>query len=119
MRVRANLKRLENLTYQLSDDQADMLKNLNSKVQDLYIDFCSLLPQKASLALRPKGSQSVVIMRRKIQKAQFTLACSSLSTTVKGKKKAKALTHRVGSKADWKRKLQVCVCYCIITVWLL
>ena len=66
MKVRANLRHLENLTYQLLDDQADMLKNLNSKVQDLYTDFCSLLPQKASLVLRPKGSQSVVIMRRKI-----------------------------------------------------
>ena len=110
MKVRANLKRLESLTYQFSDDQADMLKDLNSKVQDLYTDFRSLLPQKASLVLRPKGSQSVVIMRRKIQKARLTLACSSLSTTAKGKKKTKALTHRVGSKADWKRKLQVCVC---------
>ena len=66
MKVRANLKHLESLTYQFSDDQADMLKDLNSKVQDLYTDFRSLLPQKASLVLRPKGSQSVVIMRRKI-----------------------------------------------------
>lgn len=69
MKVRANLKSLKSLSYQFSDDQADMLKNLNSKVQDLYTDFHSLLPQKASLVLRPKGSQSVVIMRRKIQKA--------------------------------------------------
>ena len=68
MKVWANLKRLENLTYQLSDDQADMLKNLNSKVQDLYTDFCSLLPQKASFVLRPKGSQSVVIMGQKFKK---------------------------------------------------
>ena len=109
MKVRANLKRIENLTYQFSDDQADMLKDLNSKVQDLFTHFQSLLPQKDNLVLRPKGSQSVVIMRRKIQKARLTLSCSSLSTTAKGKRMTKALTRRVGSKADWIRKLQVCV----------
>ena len=41
MKVCANLKRIENLTYQFSDDQADMLKNL---VQDLFNHFYSLLP---------------------------------------------------------------------------
>ena len=91
-----------------------LLKNLNFKVKDLYTDFCSLLPQKASHMLRPKGSQSVVLMGWKIQKAPSTLVCSSLSTTVKGKKKIKALTHRVGSKAEGKRKLQVFVCVCIV-----
>ena len=113
MKVCTNLKRLESLTYQFPDDQADMPKNLFSKVQDLYTDFRLLLPQKASLVLRPKRSQGVVIMRRKIQKALLTLACLSISTTVKGKKKTKALNPRVGSKADWKRKLQVCVCLCV------
>ena len=103
MKVRGNLKRIENLTYQFSDDQTDMLKDLNSRVQDLFTSFHSLLPQKNSLVLRPKGSQSVVIMRRKIQKARLTLSCSSLSTTVKAKRKA----NRAGSKADWLRKLQV------------
>ena len=103
MKVRANLKQIENITYQFSDDQTDMLKDLNSRVQDLFTSFHSLLPQKNSLVLRPKGSQSVVIMRRKIRKARLTLSCSSLSTTVKAKRKA----NRVGSKADWLRKLQV------------
>ena len=69
MKVRANLKRIENLTYQFSDDQTDMLKDLNSRVQDLFTSFHSMLPEKNSLVLRPKGSQSVVIMRRKIRKA--------------------------------------------------
>ena len=103
MKVRANLKRIENLTYQFSDDQTDMLKDLNSRVQDLFTSFHSMLPEKNSLVLRPKGSQSVVIMRRKIRKARLTLNCSSLSTAVKAKRKA----NRVGSKADWLRKLQV------------
>ena len=87
------------------DDQADLLKNLNFKVKDLYTDFCSLLPQKTSLVLRPKGSQSVVLMVWKTLKAPSTLVCSPLSTTVKGKKKIKALTHRVDSKS--KRLLNI------------
>lgn len=116
MKVRANLKRIENLTYQFSNDQADMLKDLNSKVQDLFNHFHSLLPQKDGFVLRPKGSQSVIIMRRKIRKARLTLTCSSLSTTLKGKKMTKALTQRVGAKADWTRNLLVCLYYNYVSV---
>ena len=54
MKVRVNLKRIENLSYQFSDNQDNMLKNLNSKVQDLLNHFHSLPPQKDGLVLRPK-----------------------------------------------------------------
>ena len=41
-------------------------------------------------------------MQRRIQKAWLTLACSSLSTTVRAKRTTKALTQRVGAKPTGK-----------------
>jgi len=107
MKVRANLKQIESLTYQFSKDQADVLAELNVKVEELFNDFKSYLPLKEGLVVRPKDNQSVVIMKRKIRRAQLALKCSSLPATAKKVKLPKALTQRVGGIADRKRLLQV------------
>ena len=104
MKVRANLKRIENLTYQYSEDQVDLVTDLNRETEELFNRFQSYLPKKDGLVMRPRGNQSVVIMKRKIRKAKLSLVCSSLPTPAKRQKPS---TQRVGSIADRKRKLQV------------
>jgi len=73
IKVQANLKQIESLTYQFSKDQVDVLAELNVKVEELFSDFKSYLPLKEGLVVGPKDNQSVVIMKRKIRRAQLAL----------------------------------------------
>ena len=72
MKVCANLKRIENLTYQFSDDQADMLKNL---VQDLFNHFYSLLLWKDGLySVKAKGESECCYYAKKNLKSLVNLS---------------------------------------------
>ena len=105
MKTRANLQRIQSLTYVINDDNAELLQDMNSQLQHLYDTVYQQLPNKEGLALRTNNSIRVSTIRRKVQKSRYSLHCSKLKTT-KAKKKSgpPGISKRVGIKADRLRK---------------
>ena len=105
MKTRANLQRIQSLTYVINDNNAELLQDMNSQLQHLYDTIYQQLPNKEGLALRTNSSIRVSTIRRKVRKSKYSLNCSKLNTT-KPKKKSGPLgiSKRVGIKADRLRK---------------
>ena len=105
MKTRANLQRIQSLTYVINDENAELLQDMNVQLQLLYNSVYQQLPNKEGLALRTHNRHSVATIRRKVRKSINTLSCSNLKAA-KAKKKLgpPGISKRVGIKADRLRK---------------
>ena len=105
MKTRANLQRIQSLTYAINDEHAELLQDMNSQLQHLYDTIYQQLPNKEGLALRTNSSIRVSTIRRKVRKSRYSLNCSRLNT-INPKKKSRPLgtSKRVGIRADRLRK---------------
>lgn len=97
MKTRANLQRVQSLTYVINDEQAELLQDMNSQLQRLYDTIYQQLPNKEGLALRTNSSIRVSTIRRKVRKSRYSLNCSRLNTT-KTKKKSRPLGNQQKSR---------------------
>ena len=104
MKTRANLQRIQSLTYVVNDENAELLQDMNVQLQLLYNSVYQQLPNKG-LALRTHNRHSVATIRRKVRKSIHNLSCSNLKAA-KAKKKLgpPGISKRVGIKADRLRK---------------
>ena len=75
MTTRAALHQLETLTYNVTEEEKDILSEVNEK---LYSEFYRRMPNKEGLVLRPRNQRQVINMRRRVWKAKAVLRCSSL-----------------------------------------
>ena len=73
-------------------------KALSADLNVLYSKYHGLLPKRQGILLRPNANIAIQYMRRKVQKARFTLQCSTLKRSKP--KRLKASSRRVGAKAD-------------------
>ena len=101
MKTRANLQRIQSLTYVINDENAELLQDMNSQLQHTVYQQ---LPNKEGLALRTNNSIRVSTIRRKVQKSRYSLHCSKLSATKVKKSGPPGISKRVGIKADRLRK---------------
>ena len=81
MKTRANLQRIQSLTYVVNDENADLLQDMNFQLQYLYDTVYQQLPNKEGLALCANNSIQVSTLRRKVQKSKYSLKCSKLNAT--------------------------------------
>lgn len=105
MKTRANLQRIQSLTYAINDEHAELLQDMNSQLQHLYDTIYQQLPNKEGLAIHTNSSIRVSTIRRKVQKSRHSLNCSRLNTA-NPKKRSRPLgtSKRVGIRADRLRK---------------
>ena len=101
MKTRANLQRLQSLTYNIDQKNAELLVNLNSDLVKLYDDVYQQLPSKDGLALRTHQQRNIATIRRKVQK--ISVKYSALNRA-KSKKMPSNIRKRYGQKADRLRK---------------
>ena len=97
--ARVTLKAIESLTYESLDGV--LLKELNTKLQDVMDDFRSKLPAEDGLVIRSA-------IQERIERAEKnTLKISSLPTyKPRGRKRLdSAYRNRVGKRADAVRKV--------------
>lgn len=106
MKTRANVQRIQSLTYLIKEENADLLQDMNIQLQNLFDNTYQQLPNKEGLALCVNNSIRVSSLRRKVQKSKHSLHCSKLKVA-KAKKKSgpRGISKRVGIKADRVRKV--------------
>ena len=101
--ARITLKNIETLTYNFTETEMEQAKALSADLDELYSKYHALLPKRQGILLRPNANVAIQYMRRKIQRAKFTLRCSTIKRSKP--KRLKASSRRVGAKADRLRKL--------------
>ena len=129
VKARIALKSLETLTYSCTD--AEMLLEVEERLQSLLQDLKAQLPQEEGLVIRPAIVSRAIKTKRKyahIRARQQSGYCSALTEGKKrGRKRANSkFRNRVGRKADRLRKVcnQDCmvhihICFLYITAYLL
>ena len=129
VKARISLKSLETLTYSCID--AEMLLEVEERLQSLLKDLKAQLPQEEGLVIRPAIVSRAIKTKRKyahIRARQQSGYCSALTEGKKcGRKRANSkFRNRVGCKADRLRKVcnQDCmvhihICLLHITAYLL
>lgn len=129
VKARIALKSLETLTYSCTD--AEMLLEVEERLQRLLQDLKAQLPQEEGLVIWPAIVSRAIKTKRKyahIRARQQSGYCSALTEGKKrGRKRANSkFRNRVGRKADHLRKVcnQDCmvhihICLLYITAYLL
>ena len=114
MKTRANLQRLQSLTYNVDQENAKLLADMNSHLVKLYDDVYQQLPHKDGIALRTRQQCNIATIRRKVQKVSVKY---SALTRAKSKKMPSNIRKRYGQKADRLRKIyEVCDVMCVIII---
>ena len=117
MKTRANLQRLQSLTYNIDQENAEVLADMNSHLVKLYDDVYQELPNKDGIALRTHRQCNIATIRRKVQK--ISVKYSTLKRA-KSKKMPSNIRKRYGQKADRLRKsYEVCDFMCIIIMYVI
>lgn len=104
MSTRATLHQIETLTYNVTENEREVLSDLSSKLKELYANSYDKLPNKDGLALRPRDQRQVINMRRRVWKAKVLLKCSSLPHLRRRKRIPCSFRNRFGTKADRLRR---------------
>lgn len=121
MKTRANLQRLQSLTYNIDQEDAGLLVDMNSHLVKLYDMVYQQLPNKDGVALRIHQQSNIATIRRKVQKTSVKYCALKRA---KSKKMPSNIRKRYGQKVDKLRKIyEVCdflyVYKCVIyLVWL-
>ena len=76
--VQNHIKGIETLTYNLTETEMEQAKALRADPNELYSKYHALLPKRQSILLRPNANVAIQYMRRKVQRARFTLRCSTI-----------------------------------------
>ena len=108
--ARITLKNIETLTYNFTETELEQAKALSGDLDKLYCKYHALLPKHQGILLHPNAKVAIQYMRRKIQRARFTLRCSTIKRSKP--KRLKASSRRVGAKADRLRK-EAMVCWAV------
>ena len=87
-------------------------KALSTDLDELYSKYYALLPKCQGILLRSNTNVAIQYMHRKIQRAKFTLKCSTIKRSKP--KRLKASSRRVGAKADRLRKESM-VCWAFVS----
>ena len=114
VKARVILQNLKTLSYNFSPSDLQLAADFTQKLEELYHMFYSKLPNESGIVIRPPDQKSLRSTRRREHTAYGADDYASLPPH----KKVKKSSHRVGIKADRKRKqseLQVRVCIKIIT----
>ena len=101
MKTRANLQRLQSLTYNIDQDNAELLADMNSQLMNLYDGVYQQLPNKNGIALRTHRQCNIATIRRKVQRVSVKY---SALNRAKSKKMPSNIRKRYGQKADRLRK---------------
>ena len=104
MTTRAALHQLETLTYNVTEEEKDILSEVNEKLREIYSEFYRRMPNKEGLVLRPRNQRQVINMRRRVWKAKAVLKCSSLPSWRHKKRAPCSYRNCFGIKADRLRK---------------
>ena len=107
MKTRAALHQIETLTYNVTEEEKDILTDVNEKFRELYSNFYRRMPNKEGivLVLRPRDQLQVINMRRRVWKAKAVLRCSSLPSQRRKKRAPSSYRNRFGIKADRLRRV--------------
>ena len=114
VKARVILQNLKTLSYNFSPSDLQLAADFTQNLEELYHMFYSKLPNESGMVIHPPDQKSLRSTRRREHTAYDADDYASLPPH----KKVKKSSHRVGIKADRKRKqseLQVCVCIKIIT----
>ena len=114
VKARVILQNLKTLSYNFSPSDLQLAADFTQKLEELYHMFYSKLPNESGIVIRPPDQKSLRLTRRR----EHTTYDADGYASLPPHKKVKKSSHRVGIKADRKRKqseLQVCVCIKIIT----
>ena len=101
MKTRANLQRLLSLTYNIEQENAELLADMNSQLVNLYDGVYQQLRNKDGIALRTHRQCNIATIKRRAQK--FSSKYSALNRA-KSKKMPSSIRKRFGQKADRLRK---------------
>ena len=116
MKTRATL-RLQSLTYNIDQENAEVLADMNSHLVKLYDDVCQELPNKDGIALHTHRQCNIATIRRKVQKTSVKY---SALKRAKSKKMPSNIRKRYGQKADRLRKsYEVFDFTCIIIMYVI
>lgn len=107
---RITLKSIETLTYNFTETEMEQAKALRADLDELYSKYHALLAKRQGILLHPNANVAIQYMRRKVQRARFTLRCSTIRRSKP--KRLKASSRRVGAKADRLRK-EAMVCWAV------
>lgn len=114
MKARVILQNLKTLSYNFSPSDLQLAADFTQKLEELYHMFYSKLPNESGILIRPPDQKSLCSTRRREHTAHDADDFASLPPH----KKVKKSSHRVGIKADRKRKqseIQVNICIKIVT----
>ena len=101
MKTRANLQRLKSLTYNVDQENAELLTDMNSRLVKLFDDVYRQLPSKDGIALHTSQLCNIATIKRKVQKTSIKYSIIKRS---KSKKMPSNIRKRYGQKADKLRK---------------
>lgn len=104
MTTRAVLHQLETLTYNITEEEKDILTDVNERLREIYSNFYRRMPNKEGIVLRPRDQRQVINMRRRVWKAKAVLRCSSLPSLRRRKRALSSYRNRFGIKADRLRR---------------
>ena len=109
VKARVILQNLKTLSYNFSPSDLQLAADFTQTLEELYHMFYSKLPNESGILIRPPDQKSLRSTRRREHTAHDANDYASLPPH----KKVKKSSHRVGIKADRKRKqseIQRCVC---------
>ena len=76
--ARITLKNVETLTYNFTETEMEQAKALSADLDELHSKYHALLPKRQGILLHPNANVVIQYMHRKIQRAKFTLRCSTI-----------------------------------------
>ena len=68
MSTRAVLCQIENLTYNVTDNEKEILADIREKLADVHSKFYARMPRKEGLIIRPQDQRQIVNIRRRVWK---------------------------------------------------
>jgi len=100
VKARVILQNLKTLSYNFSSSDLQLAADFTQKLEELYHIFYSKLPNESGILIRPPDKRSLHSTRQRKRTAHDADDYASLPPH----KKVKKTSHRVGIKADRKRK---------------
>ena len=104
MSTRATLHQLETLTYNVTEEEKDVLADVNVHLKQILSSFYSKMPHKDGIVLRSHDRNQIINMRRRVWKAKATLRCSSLPSWKRKRQLPYTYRNRFGVRADRLRR---------------
>jgi len=100
VKARVILQNLKTLSYNFSSSDLQLAADFTQKLEELYHIFYSKLSNESGILIRPPDKRSL----RSTQQRKRTAHNADDYASLPPHKKVKKTSHRVGIKADRKRK---------------